>query len=80
MGTPPPYFYCKNCKTQAMFFIPLTIINMSAPPELLQFFHRILKSCVLTQRQTAGNLNVMKQCLALAISQFDLDKKNNFAV
>lgn len=52
---------------------------MSAPPEILQFFRRILKSRVLTQRQRAGNLNVMKQRLALAVPQFDLDKKN-FAV
>lgn len=52
---------------------------MSAPPEFLQFFCRILESCVLTQRQTAGNLNVVKQRLALAVPQFDLDKKNNFA-
>lgn len=53
---------------------------MSAPPEILQFFRRILKSRVLTQRQTVGNLNVMKQRLALAVPQLDLDKKNNITV
>lgn len=49
---------------------------MSAPPELLQFFHGILKSPVPTQRQAAGYLNVMKQRLTLAVPQFNLEKRN----
>lgn len=48
---------------------------MSAPPELLQFFHGILKSPVPTQRQAAGYLNVMKQRLTLAVPQFNLEKR-----
>lgn len=47
---------------------------MSSPPQLLQFFRRILKRLVSTQSQAAGYLNVMKQRLTLAVSQFDLQK------
>lgn len=47
---------------------------MSAPPQLLQDFRRILKCLVSTQGQAAGYLNVMKQRLTLAVPQFDLQK------
>lgn len=50
---------------------------MSAPPQLLQDFRRILKGLVSAQGQAAGDLNIMKQRFTLAVPQFDLPKKVN---
>ena len=48
-------------------------MGVSGPPELLQFFHRILKGPVPTQCQAAGYLDVMKQRLTLAVPSLDLE-------
>lgn len=69
-----PFLYCDR----DLLFIHAQhqiSIGVSGPPELLQFLHGILKGHVPTQRQAAGYLDVMKQCLTLAVPSFDLEKK-----
>lgn len=56
-----------------LFIHHQTIMVCLWPPELLQFFHRILKSPVPTQCQAAGYLNVMKQGLTLAVPSLNLE-------
>lgn len=53
---------------------------ISAPPELLQFFHRVRKCPVEAQRQGAGYLDIMKQHLTLPVPQFNLEERKQLYV
>ena len=49
--------------------------NGSAPPQLLQLFHRILKCGLSTQSQAAGYLHIVEEGLTLTVPSFNLEAK-----
>lgn len=52
-----------------------SLIGVPWPPELPELHHRILKCVVPAQRQAAEYLDVMKECLTLAVPPFNLENR-----